>query len=185
MLRGAIAGGAAAGLWALQQPLDKRLFASRYDDVELLGRLVAGERDRGWLAPGLALHLHNGALFGAAYSLLAPLLPGPPALRGATAALVENVALWPLGRLSDRRHPARAKLPTLTGSRRAFWQATWRHALFGAVLGELEQRLNRPPAPPVEAAPAPPDLSAYVTSNGRGDLEHAAVGPSRRRDSNP
>ena len=42
MSRGALAGGIAAGLWALQQPLDKRLFASRYDDVELLGRFLAG-----------------------------------------------------------------------------------------------------------------------------------------------
>lgn len=173
MLRGAIAGGVAAGVWAAQQPLDKRAFASRYDDVELLGRFATGERD-GWYAPGLALHVQNGALFGAVYSALAPALPGPPAARGALVALTEHVALWPLGRLSDRHHPGRAKLPVLTGSRRAFWQAAWRHALFGVVLGELEHRLN--PPPPEPPSPQEPDLSAYVTTNGRGNLEHAAVG---------
>jgi len=174
MLRGAAAGGIAAGIWALQQPLDKRLFDSRYDDVELLGRFLTGERE-GWRAPGVALHVQNGALFGAVYSVLSPALPGPPAVRGALVALSEHVALWPLGRLSDRRHPGRAKLPTLSGSRRAFWQATWRHVLFGVLLGELEHRLNRP-APEPDTHPAEPDLSAYVTTNGRGNLEHAAVG---------
>jgi hypothetical protein len=174
MLRGAAAGGIAAGIWALQQPLDKRLLASRYDDVELLGRFVTGEGE-GWLGPGVALHVQNGALFGAVYSLLSPALPGPPAARGALVALTEHVALWPLGRLSDRHHPGRAKLPTLTGSRRAFWQATWRHALFGVLLGELEHRLN-PPEPEPDPSSDGPDLSAYVTTNGHGNLEHAAVG---------
>lgn len=174
MLGGAIAGAVAAGIWALQQPLDRRVFASRYDDVELLGRFVTGERDR-WYAPGLALHLQNGALFGAVYSLVSPALPGPPAARGALVALTEHVALWPLGRLSDRHHPGRAKLPVLTGSRRAFWQAAWRHALFGAVLGELEHRLNAPPAQPVVAEPQPPELAGYMTRNGHGDIEHAVI----------
>ena len=39
-LNGALAGAAAAAAWAAQQPLDKRVFGSRYDDVELLGKLV-------------------------------------------------------------------------------------------------------------------------------------------------
>lgn len=177
LLRGAAAGGLAAGIWALQQPLDKRLFASRYDDVELLGRFVVGDRG-GWAAPGLALHVQNGMAFGAAYTVLSPLLPGPPAARGALMALAEHLALWPIGRLSDRHHPARDRLPALAGNRRAFWQAAWRHALFGVVLGELEHRLNPPPPDPPAAGSDPegPDLSAYVTTNGHGDLEHAAVG---------
>jgi hypothetical protein len=33
--RGALAGAAAAGVWALQQPLDQRVFGVRYDDTEL------------------------------------------------------------------------------------------------------------------------------------------------------
>jgi hypothetical protein len=144
-LRGAVAGALAAAAWALQQPLDKRVLRSRYDDVELLGRMVRprARRAAGWYRPGLAMHVCNGAAFGAVYaSALAPSLPGSPAARGTTVALVENFGLWPLGRLSDRFHPARAELPRLTGNRRALWQATWRHLLFGVVLGVLEARLN-------------------------------------------
>ena len=58
--RGAAAGVVAAGVWAAQMPLDKRLFDSSYDDVELLGKAVAGDR-RLWYPAGLALHLANGA----------------------------------------------------------------------------------------------------------------------------
>ena len=81
-LRGALAGAAAAAVWAAQQPLDKRVFGVDYDDAELLGRLA---RARGTAdAPvGLALHLANGALFGAVYANVAPSLPGPAPLRGA------------------------------------------------------------------------------------------------------
>ena len=54
-------------------------------------------------------------------------------------ALVENAALWPFCVLVDRYHPARGEpgLPPLARNGRAFAQATWRHALFGAVLGVL------------------------------------------------
>ncbi len=154
MLRGALAGGIAAGVWALQQPLDKRLLRSEYDDVELLGRAVLPRADRTrWYPAGLLMHLQNGALFGAVYAgVLAPRLQVPPAARGPLVAQVENFALWPLGRLSDRFHPARRDLPQLTGNRRALAQATWRHLLFGVVMGELERQLN--PAPAVVPTPA-------------------------------
>ena len=36
-LRGAVCGVVAAAVWALEQPLDKRLLDSAYDDVEWLG----------------------------------------------------------------------------------------------------------------------------------------------------
>lgn len=149
MLRGALAGGIAAGVWALQQPLDKRALRCEYDDVELLGRtLLPAASQRGWYPVGLALHVQNGALFGAVYAgVIAPRLPVPPALRGPLVAQVENFGLWPLGRLNDRFHPARAELPRLTGNRRALTQATWRHLLFGVVLGELERRWNGSPEP--------------------------------------
>jgi hypothetical protein len=177
LARGALAGGAAAAAWALQQPLDQRAFRCRYDDVELLGRLVTGRR-RGWRPVGVAMHVANGALFGAAYTALAPALPGPPALRGSVVALAEHLALWPLGRLSDRRHPARDLLPQLTGNRAAFWQAAWRHALFGSLLGTLEHQLNGGPG--AGTAAATPDAAvAPARSNGRGDLARAAVSHER------
>jgi hypothetical protein len=164
-LRGAVCGAVAAGVWAAEQPLDKALLASRYDDLELLGRAVT--RGDGWYLPGLALHLQNGAVFGAVYALLAPSLPIAPTLRGPAAALGEHLLLWPLGILSDRFHPARKDLPPLWGNRRAFAQATVRHLLFGLVLGELERRVN------ASEEPAPPEPEANYSSNGHGSLENA------------
>ena len=167
-LRGAIAGAAAAAVWAAQQPLDKRVFGCDYDDVELLGK-AATRGGPGWLPAGLALHVSNGAIFGAVYANGAPLLPIPSWSRGPAAALFEHVGLWPFGRVSDRFHPARKDLPALTGNRRAFAQATWRHLLFGVVLGELERRLNGEPEEPE------PMFEAVVSTNGHGNIEHAAV----------
>jgi hypothetical protein len=63
-------------------------------------------------------------------------------LRGLLAGLIEHVAAWPLTVLFDRYHPAREKLPQLAANRRAFGQATIRHAVFGIVLGLLEHALN-------------------------------------------
>src|SRR5438270_6618051 len=97
------------------------LLRSRYDDVELLGKAVT--RGDGWYPTGLAMHMGNGAVFGAAYANLAPALPIPPMLRGPAVALAENFGLWPLVYFTDRLHPARAELPALTGNRRALAQA--------------------------------------------------------------
>jgi hypothetical protein len=165
--RGALAGAFAAGVWAAQQPLDKAVFGSSYDDTELLGKAVT--RGPSWMPVGVALHVANGAVFGAVYANLAPLVPLPPWARGPAAGLAENVGLWPLGRLSDRFHPARDELETLTGNRRALAQATWRHLLFGVVLGELERRLNRP------EEDVPPPYEALVSPNGHGRIEHAVA----------
>jgi hypothetical protein len=137
-LRGALAGGIAAAVWAAEQPLDKRVFGVRYDDADLLGRFVAAG-PAGYLA-GVGLHLANGALFGALYANVAPAMPMPPSLRGPVAGLAEHLATWPATLWLDRL-PAKRPLPALSGWR-AFAQATWRHVLFGTVLGELERRLN-------------------------------------------
>jgi hypothetical protein len=166
-LRGAVCGAVAAAVWALEQPLDKLLSSSRYDDVELLGKAVT--RGDGWYPAGLALHVQNGAAFGAIYANVAPALPLPPMLRGPAVAFAEHVVLWPLGRVSDRLHPARKELPKLTGNRRAWTQAAWRHLLFGIVLGELERRVNAAPEP------APPEPEADYSSNGHGTLERAVT----------
>lgn len=155
----------AAAVWAAQQPLDKKLLDSGYDDVELLGKLVT--RGPRWPAAGMALHVQNGILFGAVYAQVKPFMPGPPVLRGVTAALVEHVALWPLTRFTDRLHPARRELTALDGNWRAFGQGAWRHALFGAILGGLEHVLND------RSADEPPDIP--VSSNGHGDIEQVAV----------
>jgi len=167
-LRGALAGAAAAGVWAVQQPLDQRVFGVPYSDTELLGTWVTRGPAAGAL--GVVAHLQNGALLGAAYAALAPRLPGPRWLGGVLVGLGEHLATWPGTALLPRVHPLGSALPPLWGSGRAFAQATWRHLLFGVVLGVVEQRLN-PPAPP---APPPGVLSA---SNGRGSPEHVGAAP--------
>jgi hypothetical protein len=149
--RGALAGAVAAGVWALQQPLDKRLFDTRYDDVELLGKLVT--RGRGWWGAGFAMHAANGAMFGATYAVLRPRLPGPSVGIALAMVMTENFAFWPLGRMIDRHHPARRELEGLQGNPRALAAATWRHALFGVLLGALEQRLNSRPLPSPVTSP--------------------------------
>ena len=139
-LRGAVAGAVATLVMTLEQPLDKRLFDSEYDDVEILGKLVT--RGDHWRPIGFVLHVQNGAIFGVAYARLKPSLPGPAILRGLLTGLVEHVATWPMVALVDRYHPAREELPKLVANRRAFGQATIRHAVFGIILGRLEGTLN-------------------------------------------
>jgi len=171
-LRGALAGAAAAAVWAAQQPLDQRVFDFKYDDVELLGRFVTNGRAA--YPIGLAMHLANGALFGAAYANAARGIPVPGPLRGPLAGLAEHLATWPGTAALSRVHPAGAELPQLWGSGRAFAQATWRHVLFGFVLGELERRLNPPEEPlgPVD------DVTA--STNGHGSVEHLVTpGPAQ------
>jgi hypothetical protein len=166
-VRGAFAGMVAAGVWLAQQPLDKPVFGVDYDDSELLGKAIT--RGRAWPVVGAAMHLCNGALLGAVYSNLAPRMPLPSWSRGPLVALAEHVATWPLTLAVDRVHPAREDLPRLAGDARAFAQATWRHLLFGVVLGELERRLNAPPDTDI------PPYEHVMSSNGHGRLEHAGI----------
>jgi len=52
-------------------------------------------------------------------------------------AMAEHVRLYLLSYFVDRFHPARGEegIPPLLSNRRAFSQATVRHALFGVLLG--------------------------------------------------
>ena len=135
-----VAGAVATVVMTLEEPLDKRLFDCKYDDVEILGKLVTRGDD--WQPIGWVLHVQNGAILGAAYARIKPSLPGPAVLRGLLVGLIEHVATWPMTVLVDRYHPARRELPKLATNPRAFAQATIRHAVFGIVLGLLEDALN-------------------------------------------
>lgn len=165
--RGAVAGAVAATVWAAQQPLDQKVFGVPYDDCELLGTAVT--RGPAALPLGWAMHAANGAAFGALYATFAPRVPLPSWARGPAAGLAEHLVTWPGTMLVARVHPAGGRFPKLWGSGAAFAQATWRHALFGFVLGELERRLN------ADEAEEPADFEAVVSTNGHGDLEHAVV----------
>src|SRR3954453_11722340 len=98
-LRGALAGGGAG-----QQPLEKRFLPTDYDDAELLGKLVT--RGPAWVPIGMALHVANGAILGAAYANAAPRMPLPSWARGPAAALAEHASTWPLMAVAEQLHPA-------------------------------------------------------------------------------
>ena len=141
--RAAAAGATAALVWAAVEPLDERLFGSDYRDVALLGKLVT--RGRGWLPAGLVLHAANGAVFGLVFDAVRRRTALPPRRLALGLALAEHVGLYPLGLLADRRHPRRGErhLPPLM-SWRVFGQETFRHVLFGLVLGALAGKRARP-----------------------------------------
>lgn len=163
-LRGAAAGAAAAAVWAAQQPLDMKVFGVAYDDPELLGSAVTRERGtRETAIVGHAMHLANGALFGALYSQL----PGSGPAKGLAAGMVEHLATWPSTAFVAKVHPVGKTFPKLWGDHLAFGQAVWRHALFGVVLGVVEAKLNPPVPKPDPPAPSPDGASR----NGHGPAD--------------
>jgi hypothetical protein len=119
-LRAAAAGAVAAVVWGLQEPFDQRLFGCDYSDVLFLGR---GRRSLGF-----AIHAANGAAFGVGFNEVRQRVDVDQGRLALVLALGEHLALWPLIALVDRE---------LVTSPRAFALATYRHALFGLLLGRL------------------------------------------------
>jgi hypothetical protein len=133
--RPAVAGAAAATIWGIAEPLDQRLLRCDYSDVAVLGKMVT--RGPRWRLAGFTAHALNGAVFGLVLEEIGRGVRVPPRRLAVPLALGEHLALYPLCGLIDRWHPARgeAGIPPLLRNGRAFAQATWRHLLFGAVLG--------------------------------------------------
>jgi len=97
--RGALAGAAAALVWAAAEPVARRAFGTSYSDVRLLGAAVT--RGRRWPVAGVAMHALNGAVFGAVFAAAGQ----AGWRRGVLAAEAENLVLWPSMALADRLHP--------------------------------------------------------------------------------
>jgi hypothetical protein len=137
-MRAGLAGAGAAAAWALAERPASRLFGTGdYGDVRLLGRVAAPGPL--WPVAGLAVHLTNGAAFGIAFDRL-----GRRGWRdGMLAAQAENAALWPVMAVMDRIHPDRRSghWPRLSSNGPIAAQETAMHALFGADLGLLHERL--------------------------------------------
>jgi hypothetical protein len=130
------AGAIAATVWGALEPIDRRLFRYDYSDIAVLGK--AFTRGPGWRPLGFAIHALNGAVFGLVYHEAAQRLVRNPRRVAVELALLEHLALFPTGYFVDRFHPARGQ-PGLARlfHGRAFAQATFRHAVFGLVLGRL------------------------------------------------
>src|SRR4029453_7872694 len=125
-----LAGAVAAAVWAAVEPPLGRAFGTSYSDVKLLQGLL---RSR----PGgaLAIHLVNGAVFGAVFERLG----GRGPIRGALAAQAENLLLWPGMTVVQRLHPScrSGDWPPLLTSKRVFAYEAVVPALFGVVLARL------------------------------------------------
>jgi hypothetical protein len=134
--RAAAAGAFAATIWGLQEPFDQRVFCCDYSDVAVLGKAVGRRR---WRAAGFAIHAVNGAIFGLAFDELRRRVSADQRKLAVAAAVGEHLTLYPLCYFIDRYHPARGEpgIPPLLTNPRAFAQATWRHVLFGYILGRL------------------------------------------------
>jgi hypothetical protein len=130
MLRGAFAGALAAALWAAGEPALGRVFHTSYSDRRLLQGLA-----RTTPSGALAVHVCNGAVFGATFERLG----GGGPLRGMLAAQVENLVLWPGMTIAQRIHPScrDGEWPPLFRSRRIFAYEVVGHALFGVLLGSM------------------------------------------------
>ena len=119
-IRAAAAGAVAATVWGLQEPLDQRVFGCDYSDVLLVG---LGRRSLGFV-----VHAANGALFGLAFDAVRQRVDLDQRRLALVMAIAEHAVLWPSLGIVDRK---------LVTSPRAYAQATYRHALFGLVLGRL------------------------------------------------
>ena len=137
-MRGMLAGIVAAGFWAAAEPaLGRALGIPWYSDRRLLGGLV-----RVGPEAAIAIHLANGAFFGATFKRLG--LRGP--VSGVVMAQAESLSLWPAMRVVDHVHEDRRSgaWPPLWGNRRVFAYEVAAHALFGAVLGGLLSPIPQP-----------------------------------------
>jgi hypothetical protein len=147
-MRGMVAGIVAAGVWAAAEPALGRAFGIPwYSDRRLLGGLFR-------VGPGaaVALHLANGALFGAAFERLG--LRGP--VKGIALAQAESLALWPWMAVIDHVHEDRraGTWPPLLRNGRVFAYEVTVHAVFGAVLGGLVSSSSERAPSPLHEVPA-------------------------------
>jgi hypothetical protein len=134
MVRGSLAGAAAAAVWAALEPgVARAVGVPWYSDVRLLGRLVT--TSRAWPIVGVLSHVANGAVFGAAFARLG----GRGWKQGLAAAQLENAGLWAGMVVIDRIHPDRrgGAWPRLLTNPRVLAHEVAVHALFGVVLGAL------------------------------------------------
>jgi hypothetical protein len=125
-LRSATAGAVAATAWGTLEPLDQRVFRCSYSDIALVGKTLT--RGPGWRKAGFAVHALNGAVFGLVYEAVRRRTRAEPQRLALGLAVAEHAALWPLMHFVDRE---------LAMSPRAFAQGTYRHVLFGLLLGRL------------------------------------------------
>ena len=139
-----IAGFAAGAAYVATMEVDNRLTGINEDDLKLLGRPLAADPGKAKIA-GVPVHFGNSVALALLYAAVAhDRLPGPPWLRGALFATLEDTVLYPLAML-ERFHPG-----VRDGQIDRYWTlpayllSIPRHITYGAVLGSVYDRLRRP-----------------------------------------
>lgn len=137
-----VAGVAGGAVFIVTMKLEIRLSGRNLNDLVLLGRPVVRNPETAARA-GLLMHGLSSAGLGALYATFArQLLPGPPAVRGALFATVENTLLYPVTAL-EGAHPAinDGQIDHYWSLRSYLWTVP-RHLAYGLVLGSLYERLR-------------------------------------------
>ena len=138
-----IAGLAAGATYIVTMEIDNRLSGINEDDLKLLGRPFVADPDRAKPA-GIPVHFGNSVALALAYARVAhDRLPGPPWLRGAVFATIENTALYPIAKLEGYHPGVRDGQIDRYWTLPAFLLSIPRHLTYGAVLGTLYDRIRR------------------------------------------
>jgi hypothetical protein len=136
-----ISGLAAGAAFVVVLETDLRLTGRNVDDLMVLGRPFTEEPAKA-RALGAAIHAVNSLALASLYATLERRIPGPPWLKGAIFANVENVILYPITLFEDIHPAIRTGQVDRYFTWPAFWQSVPRHIAFGAVLGVLYHRLR-------------------------------------------
>lgn len=133
----ALAGALGAVAYLAEMAIDLRAIPCPTNDLMLLGRPFSAN-PRVWPALGTVIHLFNGVALAQVYGAVGRRLPGPPWVRGAVFALIENALFWGIVPLLDRYHPAiqSGELPMMNRPV-PFIQQVLRHIAYGVVLGAV------------------------------------------------
>ena len=137
-----IAGLAGGAAFIAVLEADLRLTRRNVDDLLILGRPFARDPARARRI-GAIIHAANSVALAALYARLESHLPGPPWLKGALFANVENVILYPISLFEDLHPAIRDGQVDRYLTWPAFWQSVPRHIAYGAVLGTVYDRLRQ------------------------------------------
>ena len=138
----AIAGLAAGATYVATMEIDNRLAGINEDDLKLLGRPIAADPAMAKIA-GIPVHFGNSVALALLYAAVAhDRLPGPPWLRGALFATIEDTVLYPLAMLEQFHPGVRDGQVDRYWTLPAYLLSIPRHVTYGAVLGSLYERLR-------------------------------------------
>ena len=144
-LAAAAAGGIAGVAFLATMAVELKLSGRKLDDLILLGSTFTKNPDNARKV-GLAIHAVNSVGLGTLYAAVAhDRMPGPPAVRGAVFANVENTLIYPLTAL-DKFHPAvkDGRLDSYWSVKSYLWTVP-RHTVYGLVLGGLYEAWRSKP----------------------------------------